>query len=125
MNGKRLLLDTNAVVALLRGNQQVLQITQDAEWIGISIISVIEFLCFSGLAQADRDLFAQFIAKVEVIGLGWGDSELVDQIIQIRQRFAVKLPDAIIAATALARSALLMTADRQFATIKDLPIASF
>jgi len=44
MRGERYLLDTNAIIALLQGNQQLIQLLQDAEWIGISIISQIEFL---------------------------------------------------------------------------------
>ena len=43
----RYLLDTNAIVALLQGNLQLLQLLQNADWIGISIISQIEFLAFS------------------------------------------------------------------------------
>jgi tRNA(fMet)-specific endonuclease VapC len=125
MSGDRLLLDTNAIVALLGGNQQVVQLTRNAQWIGISIISEIEFLCFSGLTQPDRDLFAQFRDKVDVVSLSRGEAGLIDRVIDIRRRFGVKLPDAIIAATALVRSARLVTADRQLANIKDVSIASF
>jgi tRNA(fMet)-specific endonuclease VapC len=54
MNGNRYLLDTNAIVALLQGNSQLIQLLQNADWIGISVISQIEFLAFSGLSQGDR-----------------------------------------------------------------------
>jgi hypothetical protein len=54
MPGERYLLDTNAIIALLQGNQQLIELLQDAEWIGISIISQIEFLVFPGLNEADR-----------------------------------------------------------------------
>jgi predicted nucleic acid-binding protein len=37
----------------------------------------------------------------------------------------VKLPDAIIAATAISRNAELVTADQQLAVIKSLPIVFF
>jgi len=58
MNGSRLLLDTNAVVALLRGHPEVVSLMQSAAWVAISIISAIEFLCFSALPDDDRQLFA-------------------------------------------------------------------
>jgi tRNA(fMet)-specific endonuclease VapC len=125
MNGNRLLLDTNAIVALLRGNQQVLQLAGTAQWIGTSIVSEIEFLCFSGLTQPDRDLFEQFLNRIEVVGLGSDARELVDRTIEIRRRFGIKIPDAIVAATAITRSARLVTADKQLAKIKDLSIESF
>lgn len=69
MNGDRYLLATNAVVALLQGNSQLLQILQNADWIGISVISQIEFLAFSGLGESDHQLFQEFIQRVEVVGL--------------------------------------------------------
>jgi tRNA(fMet)-specific endonuclease VapC len=47
----RYLLDTNAIVALLKGNAQLGQLLRDADWIGISVISQIEFLAFSGLTD--------------------------------------------------------------------------
>nr|WP_238718127.1 hypothetical protein [Petrachloros mirabilis] len=63
MNGNRYILDTNAIVALLQGNAQLLQLLQllqKADWIGISIISRIEFLVFAGLTESDRQLFGNF-----------------------------------------------------------------
>lgn len=69
MSGNRYLLDTNAVIALLQGNQQVLQQLQNSDWIGISIISQLEFLSFSGLSESDRQLFNQFLQQVETLGL--------------------------------------------------------
>ncbi|WP_228014657.1 hypothetical protein [Fortiea sp. LEGE XX443] len=61
MSGSRYLLDTNAIVTLLQGNLQLLQLLQNADWIGISIVSQIEFLAFSGLSQSDIQVFQQFI----------------------------------------------------------------
>jgi len=46
MSGERYLLDTNAIVCLLRGDQALHQRLQRAEWVGISILSQIEFLAF-------------------------------------------------------------------------------
>jgi len=67
MPGERYLLDTNAITALLQGNQQLIEFLQDAEWIGISIISQIEFLVFPALNEADRQLFNEFLQRVEII----------------------------------------------------------
>jgi predicted nucleic acid-binding protein len=74
MNGNRYLLYTNAIVALLQGNSQLIQLLQDADWIGVSVISQIEFLAFSGLSQADRRLFQQFVQRVEIVGLVAGNA---------------------------------------------------
>ena len=124
MNGNRYVLDTNAIIALLQGNTQLIQLLQNANWIGISIISQIEFLVFSGLTQSDLQLFQQFIQRVEIVGLAAGDPVLVDKIIEIRQQYRLKLPDAVIAAITIQNSASLVTADQEFAKINSLKIVA-
>lgn len=54
MSGKRYLLDTNAIVSLLQGSEELITLLQNAEWVGISVISQIEFLAFSELSESDR-----------------------------------------------------------------------
>ena len=119
MSGERLLLDTNAVVALLQGDVGLVRLLRQAEWIGISVISRIEFLVFSGLTESDRRLFQQFLQRVEVVGLAADDTALTEQIIAVRQQYRLKLPDAVIAAMAIQKDAALVTADRGFSKMAD------
>jgi tRNA(fMet)-specific endonuclease VapC len=125
MSGNRYLLDTNAIVALLQGEVFLVQLLQNADWVGISLISQIEFLVFSGLSQADRDLFQQFLQRVEVIGLAASDNTLIESVIEIRQQYRLKLPDAMIAAIALQKSASLVTKDQGFTRVRNLTIISW
>ena len=125
MSGKRYLLYTNAVVALFQGNTQLMRRLQSAEWIGISKITQIEFLAFSGLNGKDKQLFNRFLQRVDVIGLDSEQRELIDLVIGLRQQYGVKLPDAIIAATAIKCEANLITADRQFQKVQELDVVNF
>jgi hypothetical protein len=125
MTGNRYLLDTNAVIALLQGNQQVLQQLQNSGWIGISIISQLEFLSFSGLTESDRQLFNQFLQQIEIIGLNPAQLDLIDLITQLRQTYRLPLPDVIIAATAIQANASLITADQQLKTIQEVTVVDF
>lgn len=125
MSGNRYLLDKNAIVALLQGTSQLIQLLLNADWIGISVISQIEFLAFSGLGQNDRQLFQQFLQRVEVIGLVSIDTGLIEKIIEIRQQYKLKLPDAIIAAMAIQNSASLVTADQEFAKVTVLTVINW
>jgi len=125
MNGNRYVLDTNAIVALLQGNTQLVQLLQNANWIGISVISQIEFLVFSGLTQSDLELFQQFIRRVEIVGLTAGDAPLIENIIEIRQQYRLKLPDAVIAAITIQNSAILVTADQEFAKVNTLTVINW
>ena len=122
MSGNRYLLDTNAIIALLRKEPNLIQLLQDAEWIGISVISQIEFLAFAGLSKTDIQLFQQFLQRVETIDLSSENKLLIDQIILIRQQYRLKLPDAIITAMARGKSAKLVTRDAQLSKVKDLTV---
>ena len=125
MSGKRYLLDTNAIVALLQGSPALVTLLQNAEWVGISVISKIEFLAFSGLSESDINLFAEFLKRVEVIDLAASNDLLIEQIIQIRLQYRVKLPDAIIASTALQVGASLVTNDRELSKVTSLAVMNW
>jgi len=43
---RRFLLDTNAIVSLLAGNSHLADLLESAEYVGISIVSYLEFLAF-------------------------------------------------------------------------------
>lgn len=125
MSGNRYVLDTNAIVALLQGNIQLVELLKDADQIGVSVISKIEFLVFPGLTQDERQIFEQFLQRVEVLGLVAMDAVLIEKIIEIRQQHRLKLPDAVIAAMAIQNSASLVTADREFAKVTILTVINW
>ena len=125
MNGRRYLLDTNAIITLLQGNKQISQLLNKADWLGISIISQIEFLSFPELSSADQQLFNQFIQRVEVVDLESTNDALMSKIIEIRQQFRLKLPDAVIAATAIHNSASVVTADKTFSKVDGLSVVDW
>jgi len=125
MSGNRYVLDTNAIVVLLQGNLQLIELLKDADWIGVSVISKIEFLVFPGLTQDDRQIFEQFLQRVEVLDLVAIDAVLINKIIEIRQQYRLKLPDAVIAAMAIQNSASLVTADREFAKVTILTVINW
>lgn len=125
MNGERYLLDTNAIIALLQGNLRLVQRLQTAVWVGISIISQLEFLAFTELSESEYQAFNQFLQRVEVIGLSSEQPRLIEQIIAVRQRYRLKLPDAVIVATAMQAEAALLTGDQQLQNLPNLLTIDF
>ena len=117
MNGERYLLDTNAIIAVLRGDEPVLERLRKAQWVGISILSQIEFLAFPDLPDQDKLCFAQFLERVEVVGLDRSQLQLIERIIEGRRLHRLKLPDAIIVGTAVHSAASLVTGDRQLLSL--------
>ena len=113
MPGNRYLLDTNALVALLQGHAGLLALADSADWLGVSVINVLEFLGFDDLPEEDRLLFNAFVDRVFVVDLALADSVLMSQISQLRKSRAIKLPNAIVAASAVIHQASLVTNDSQ------------
>lgn len=123
MSGKRrYVLDTNALVSLLAGNRELSAQLQGAEYVGISIISYLEFLAFDGLSDNDRACFTSFCNRVDIVSLSHDDSKLMKLALELRSGYRLKLPDAIIGATARSRNALLITNDSHFSGIPLLSV---
>jgi predicted nucleic acid-binding protein len=125
MNGNRYLLDTNAIIALLQGNETLLQQLKNAQWVGISVISQLEFLVFPNLTDSDKVYFNKFLQRVDVIGLTTEQLPLITKIINLRRQYRLKLPDAIIVGAALQRRATLVSADKRLHKIDGIPVLDF
>lgn len=117
MPGKRYLLDTNALIALLQGNRELMALTHSADWLGVSVINVLEFLGFDGLTEEDRQLFQQFVSRITVVDLVHSNAVLMAHVAAIRQTRTFKLPDAIVMASAALYEATLITNDVQLLNV--------
>jgi predicted nucleic acid-binding protein len=118
--GTRYLLDTNVVLDFM-GNklpaksQCFLSEIIDNE-INISAINKIELLGFSFVEQTLTD----FVSFAEVYPI---DDETIDKSIDLRKKYKIKLPDAIIAATAIINDFTVITHNiRDFQKITELQI---
>lgn len=81
----------------------------------ISVITEIELLCWKTTNIKDLEVLHTFIEDVQIFEL----NELTKlQTAQIRKQHKIKLPDAIIAATALAHDLTLLT--RNLADFKNI-----
>ncbi len=124
MNGTRYFFDTNAIIAFLKGHSFIQQAIDKADWIGTSVISVIEFLAFPQLNAEDQSLFYKFLQRIEVVELA-ADLSFLESIAMLRRENKLKLPDAVIAGCALQQKATLITNDKHFRNIESLSLLSF
>jgi len=116
------LLDTNAVIYYFKGMQKavaVFKLIEDAnEEVNLSVITKIELLSFDNedeLKNIDRLLVNSRIFSL--------DDEIVDKTIEVRRKYKLKLPDAIIAATAMVNNLILVTHNKKdFKKIRGLKI---
>jgi len=117
MSGSSLLLDTNAFISFFEGRQSVARLVAQAPVIGYSPISEIELLSSAQLSQGEILQIKAFLALCERIDL---TSEVVALTIRIRREYKLKIPDAIVAASALVAGVPLVTADVEFKKIEAL-----
>ena len=126
MSGERVLFDTNAVIALLHGHSQLARIAEESDWFAISVVTDIEYRSVSRPGAEDPESFAALRQRfTEIVAVESKDVRLVEEIIRIRRDIRLKLPDAIVAATAIVRRAKLVTADRDFRPVTGLEVISF
>ena len=120
MNGnKKYLLDTNTVIDLMGGNLP----NKSTRWLNnevinqtlcISIINKIEILGFNA-TQEEMNYLNRFVNAIEILPLS---DEVADKTIQLRKQKKIKLPDAIIAATAIIYDITLIS--RNFDDFKNI-----
>jgi predicted nucleic acid-binding protein len=72
----------------------------------ISVINRIELLGFDRLNVNESDALSAFILKSIIFDL---EEDIILETIQIRKKYNIKLPDAIIAATCLVNNCSLIT----------------
>ena len=117
MNGNRYLADTNILLYIIAGNDSVYDFINDEFYISevseIELLGNKEFLYFN----------LNIVKKLLKIALWFVMSENIKRLtIQLKQTYTLKIPDAIIAATAIYLKLPLLTADKDFKKIKELDL---
>lgn len=125
MSGKRYFLDTNAIVQLLAGNQDLKNTLNNAEYVATSVICELEFLSLSGLPNEDKKLLSDLISLIDVVDLCSDDESLKSAIIKLRATKSLKLPDAIVAASANTFSCTLLTADDRLLKHPEIDVETY
>ncbi len=123
MSGNRLFFDTNAIIYLLKGEPRFSNINIENSRVFISVISIIEFLSYPNLTESEKWQFDKFCQEVEVIGFDYyTDNSLIEKTIEIKQKYRMKLPDAIIAASAQISQSSIITADKELLKVSEIKI---
>lgn len=99
--GKKYLIDTNVAIDYF-GNripQKGITFIENIASPFISVVTQIELLGWYRISNEEKEKLQTFVNDIEVFQL---DQIVVNKTIALRQTHKIKLPDAIIAATALA-----------------------
>ena len=119
MNGNSfLVLDTNVVLYHL-GNR--LQNPLEKKRYAISIITEIELLSYPNIQAEEINIIQNFVAQTTVIELR---NSIKIETVALRKKYKLKVPDAIIAATALRLESPLLTNDQKLLNISEIDARS-
>ena len=124
--GKRYLLDSNKVIDYIGGlysdkARHWLNELIDEE-INVSVITKIEVLSFDPDKDDNYPILVEFFEVSRIFEL---TGEIVNKTILIRQKQKIKMPDAVIASTALVNGLVLVSRNtKDFKKIPDLEIVN-
>ena len=112
MSGIKFLLDTNFILGMLKRNPEVLEVLRaerlTSDQCAYSAITRMELLGFPGITSTEEQLIRSTLDRFKYLGISF---EIEEAVIGIRRTRRAKLPDALIAATALCHDLELLTLD--------------
>jgi hypothetical protein len=126
MGGQKYLIDTNVAIEYIGESIPVGVLNKLDELFDghfyISVINKIELLGFAGITKNEELKFNELIKASNVLGLS---DEIIDRTIAIRKQYKIKLPDAIIIASAFENQLILITRNtKDFDKIEGVEILS-
>lgn len=112
------LIDTNIFISLF--NDQLSEMIPDGQ-LGYSIITKIELLSFFSLSEDEAQLIRSSLKTLSEIPL---NGKIAEKTIQLRRKYHLKIPDAIVVASAWETQSILITNDQQLNKLNEIEIIS-
>lgn len=117
MSGVDFLADTNFIIYLLEGNKQAALFADNT--FAISVVTEMELLGHYQISKDEADVIQNLVRHTTVLDFS---QPIKERTIALKQHNKIKLPDAIIAATALYHNLPILSADKGFKNIEGLEL---
>ena len=109
--------DTNFLIYVHEGNKIVEPFLEYN--FGISFITEVELLGFKGITKTEEIKLKKLL--IDCFLIEW-NTTIKEQTIELRKKYTLKLPDAVIASSAIVYGIPLVTADMAFSKIEELDL---
>ncbi len=116
MNGNSILIDTNTAIYLLDGDASLAEILHQKR-IYLSFITQLELLGYPGITEKAVRQIENMLENCVVIDI---NNIIKSEVIRLRRAYSLKLPDCIVAATAIYMDLPIITSDKGFKKIEEL-----
>ena len=118
MSGIRIICDTNPLIYLLDGNKEIGSFLKDKQ-LYVSTITELEMFGKQNLSKKESNIIDTLLEYCFVIDI---NQEIKTIYKEIKQKYSLKLPDAVIAATAIYLDIPLLTFDKEFKSVSELKL---
>jgi predicted nucleic acid-binding protein len=118
MNGNSLFLDTNILIYLLKGNQEITGLLRNKDLV-ISFITELELLSYPFSSVKEQREVESLLSECFIVDV---NKDIKSKVPILRKTYKLKLPDAIVCATAIFLDMPLLTADKQFTKVEQASI---
>ena len=112
-----ILLDSNTIIYLSKGMIDIDTVLEKNDHYAISVITYMEVLGYKFNSNSEEEIIKKLLALFDILYI---DETIAEVVIDIRKAKQVKLPDAIICATAIVNDSILITSDIRLKTIENL-----
>ncbi len=111
MNGNLFVLDSNFILDYLKGYPAHVAFMREhaGHVLWASVITEMELYSFPDLTEGEKNVLDSFMSSIKVAPL---DDRIKDVAISFRRATRRKIPDSIVAATAISFEAVLLTSDQ-------------
>lgn len=116
MSGKEILVDTNIILHLINGSEDLVTFLEGKD-VFISFITELELLGYKGISAKQETQIVELLDDCSIISM---NKLIREKYIFIKRNYNVKLPDAIIIATAMAFDMPIISADKDFKRVKEI-----
>ncbi|CAN1487839.1 VapC Predicted nucleic acid-binding protein, contains PIN domain [Flavobacteriaceae bacterium] len=117
MNGINFLVDTNFLIHVNQGEPFVESFLDYS--FAVSFITEIELLGAFSISKTQRNQFKNLLDDCLILDM---NHQIKKECIAIRNNYKIKIPDAIIASTAIIYNIPLITSDKGFEKIKEIDL---
>ncbi len=114
MRNERVAIDTNILLYILSGDKPAHELVKGHEVVASTMVRM-EALVYHGGEEGHLQQVHRFLERCQMEEI---HRSIQDRAVELRLRYRLKLPDAVIAATAVHLGIPLITADKIFSKLK-------
>jgi len=111
------LLDSNTIIYLSKRLISIDDVFNNDDKYAISVITYMEILGYEFNSKNEEKFIKELLSYLEILYI---DEQIANKVIQLKRKNKIKLPDAIICATAILNKAILVTNDIRLQSINNL-----